>query len=108
MIRRPPRSTLFPYTTLFRSWAGSCPQACAPFKCSDKFQGPVLTPQPLTSTVGEVGLTVKDLACRQVRLSTLTAVNAPKAGTKFKPQLYASATRQAGKPDPLRVHGYEY
>src|SRR2546425_5276370 len=26
MIRRPPRSTLFPYTTLFRSWplAGSC------------------------------------------------------------------------------------
>src|SRR5260370_29483057 len=24
MIRRPPRSTLFPYTTLFRSVAGSC------------------------------------------------------------------------------------
>src|SRR5688572_31471112 len=24
MIRRPPRSTLFPYTTLFRSGAGSC------------------------------------------------------------------------------------
>src|SRR2546430_12051647 len=23
MIRRPPRSTLFPYTTLFRSWFGS-------------------------------------------------------------------------------------
>src|SRR5438034_5197590 len=22
MIRRPPRSTLFPYTTLFRSWVG--------------------------------------------------------------------------------------
>src|SRR6266705_446786 len=25
MIRRPPRSTLFPYTTLFRSRAASCP-----------------------------------------------------------------------------------
>src|SRR3712207_9012448 len=25
MIRRPPRSTLFPYTTLFRSLAGDCP-----------------------------------------------------------------------------------
>src|SRR5262245_65088725 len=25
MIRRPPRSTLFPYTTLFRSGAGSAP-----------------------------------------------------------------------------------
>src|SRR5256885_13025589 len=24
MIRRPPRSTLFPYTTLFRSASGSC------------------------------------------------------------------------------------
>src|SRR5256885_6134508 len=25
MIRRPPRSTLFPYTTLFRSWIGTIP-----------------------------------------------------------------------------------
>src|SRR2546423_11152609 len=25
MIRRPPRSTLFPYTTLFRSWAEFAP-----------------------------------------------------------------------------------
>src|SRR3712207_8734504 len=25
MIRRPPRSTLFPYTTLFRSWYGGVP-----------------------------------------------------------------------------------
>src|SRR5688572_32207111 len=33
MIRRPPRSTLFPYTTLFRSWGGepgSGSGACAP------------------------------------------------------------------------------
>src|SRR5471030_3391177 len=29
MIRRPPRSTLFPYTTLFRSWAPSC-CSCTP------------------------------------------------------------------------------
>src|SRR5256885_12518708 len=27
MIRRPPRSTLFPYTTLFRSHVGSSPSA---------------------------------------------------------------------------------
>src|SRR2546429_4293395 len=32
MIRRPPRSTLFPYTTLFRSPPGGGPQASA---CSD-------------------------------------------------------------------------
>src|SRR2546427_6942544 len=33
MIRRPPRSTLFPYTTLFRSSSGKrarCPCACEP------------------------------------------------------------------------------
>src|SRR3712207_7383527 len=37
MIRRPPRSTLFPYTTLFRSWAlsrnlrsGEAPEAKSP------------------------------------------------------------------------------
>src|SRR3990172_94051 len=32
MIRRPPRSTLFPYTTLFRSPCSRCPAlpACAP------------------------------------------------------------------------------
>src|SRR5690349_23750249 len=30
MIRRPPRSTLFPYTTLFRSWASCWSTAAAP------------------------------------------------------------------------------
>src|SRR3712207_8499495 len=28
MIRRPPRSTLFPYTTLFRSWVQGCSLRC--------------------------------------------------------------------------------
>src|SRR5260370_30810199 len=30
MIRRPPRSTLFPYTTLFRSHPGPYRERCAP------------------------------------------------------------------------------
>src|SRR3712207_7240951 len=30
MIRRPPRSTLFPYTTLFRSWPTCCCRVSAP------------------------------------------------------------------------------
>src|SRR2546430_3446245 len=30
MIRRPPRSTLFPYTTLFRSWTTRPPNHCRP------------------------------------------------------------------------------
>src|SRR2546422_6999408 len=34
MIRRPPRSTLFPYTTLFRSFFDQCPHRMACAKCS--------------------------------------------------------------------------
>src|SRR5258708_26831962 len=39
MIRRPPRSTLFPYTTLFRSvacmpWRPSCPCSMRSMNCS--------------------------------------------------------------------------
>src|SRR2546429_6658504 len=37
MIRRPPRSTLFPYTTLFRSW---------PFKVATLVQGGHLARRP--------------------------------------------------------------
>src|SRR5436189_1692137 len=34
MIRRPPRSTLFPYTTLFRSWPRSGPMRVRPWSPS--------------------------------------------------------------------------
>src|SRR5437899_9602264 len=33
MIRRPPRSTLFPYTTLFRSWTSPSPVLTASGRC---------------------------------------------------------------------------
>src|SRR5258705_690027 len=33
MIRRPPRSTLFPYTTLFRSKASECCKTCSLHDC---------------------------------------------------------------------------
>src|SRR2546429_9868990 len=33
MIRRPPRSTLFPYTTLFRSYSGNASAACGGRSC---------------------------------------------------------------------------
>src|SRR3712207_7516712 len=32
MIRRPPRSTLFPYTTLFRSQFGQCERSTCPLR----------------------------------------------------------------------------
>src|SRR3712207_8750967 len=38
MIRRPPRSTLFPYTTLFRSWGRTATPttSCRPFRRSSR------------------------------------------------------------------------
>src|SRR5205823_10190896 len=48
MIRRPPRSTLFPYTTLFRSWEASL--ITAPFHAGDQTVG----------TIGVVGPTRMD------------------------------------------------
>src|SRR3712207_9585189 len=47
MIRRPPRSTLFPYTTLFRSSQGDQP-FCFPQACPD-FMLKVLHPRKLLS-----------------------------------------------------------
>src|SRR5437764_6935539 len=44
MIRRPPRSTLFPYTTLFRSWRARC-RLGRPLRT-----GPELHPQHGSST----------------------------------------------------------
>ena len=47
MIRRPPRSTLFPYTTLFRSLPNRCRQNYTRinetfFGCRDEINGPTL------------------------------------------------------------------
>src|SRR2546430_13730309 len=51
MIRRPPRSTLFPYTTLFRSH----PQAFQDFStlCQDPVQRRVLATRVLEPDVGQ-------------------------------------------------------
>src|SRR2546430_15240480 len=49
MIRRPPRSTLFPYTTLFRS---SAPRPCPPSSAkSCTVASPIPAPPPVTIAV---------------------------------------------------------
>src|SRR3712207_8766282 len=74
MIRRPPRSTLFPYTTLFRSHSelsyicgpvendpvrGSCPLTV---RCPDPSLGDAGT---LRSVVGKIGRAHSELQSRQ-------------------------------------------
>src|SRR5256885_12990617 len=54
MIRRPPRSTLFPYTTLFRSWFGNkeasaAHQAQMPRVPDGKYNGLVVRSEEHTS-----------------------------------------------------------
>src|SRR3712207_7155458 len=44
MIRRPPRSTLFPYTTLFRSRAAGRDQRGARLRCHDAVDGEAFGP----------------------------------------------------------------
>src|SRR5258708_8800781 len=46
MIRRPPRSTLFPYTTLFRSAAGSRSRAQAPSRSDVVARKPAVVEVP--------------------------------------------------------------
>src|SRR5437899_4310608 len=56
MIRRPPRSTLFPYTTLFRSPSGRTPQPRPGFSPCDHKSEPLKTffhPPALTLPSGE-------------------------------------------------------
>src|SRR3712207_8867792 len=53
MIRRPPRSTLFPYTTLFRSATIGLVLTALPILCTHPFAGPpVLAAQPLRCLMG--------------------------------------------------------
>src|SRR3989449_7378890 len=71
MIRRPPRSTLFPYTTLFRSLGYgsnslSCSGGCT-FNSGSRGGGPTAsiklggTPKPSVRLGGEVNVWVKDV-----------------------------------------------
>src|SRR3712207_8503440 len=56
MIRRPPRSTRFPYTTLFRSWVPA-PECERPAREGDQRQGDDGERQRQRQAIGRVGRT---------------------------------------------------
>src|SRR2546427_4757034 len=58
MIRRPPRSTLFPYTTLFRSWSltKSAPRAPGAAPAAGIEDGAATGPVPAPRPAGATGL----------------------------------------------------
>src|SRR2546430_11870404 len=55
MIRRPPRSTLFPYTTLFRSRAVLLLMIAAPLNACNCSEGPLTKTEPPETTVLDAG-----------------------------------------------------
>src|SRR2546426_8538977 len=60
MIRRPPRSTLFPYTTLFRSLKGVGSCSSATRKVSSKV-GPMLPARPTRRPARSISLAVSEV-----------------------------------------------
>src|SRR3989449_10949676 len=76
MIRRPPRSTLFPYTTLFRSAAlfpADRAQLVLVVKIDDPRKGSYFAAQtaaPVTRSVLEQALAARTVALDRARLST--------------------------------------
>src|SRR3712207_8662691 len=69
MIRRPPRSTLFPYTTLFRSVGGSEEKGVGGFTGKD-YAGPDLSLSYWNGFTGGDGPAMQDLVKRLDRKST--------------------------------------
>src|SRR5260370_4462925 len=67
MIRRPPRSTLFPYTTLFRSRSsGISTRSCITVKIVDRFSAISLMPSPLLNPIQNGGSRNVSGAAQQV------------------------------------------
>src|SRR5438034_9299782 len=69
MIRRPPRSTLFPYTTLFRSWMRSITCSCTSTATSPPITLGAATPSVIGGEVRSEEHTSElqshsDLVCR--------------------------------------------
>src|SRR2546422_3351618 len=73
MIRRPPRSTLFPYTTLFRS------------ANSENTPGP----QPISATVSP-GRTARAIASAYVPKRPASAIIAPKSRSEYRSEEHTS------------------
>src|SRR5947199_4286148 len=64
MIRRPPRSTLFPYTTLFRSRPGKGRSAPARRPCRRSCAGPRTAPQARSEEHTSELQSLRHLVCR--------------------------------------------
>src|SRR5438105_9977626 len=96
MIRRPPRSTLFPYTTLFRS---TSPKSHAPHRAARPRARPSHWRQRSEEHTSELQSRV-DLVCRLL----LEKKKKQKHNRKRKPKPCQSATTRTHNPHPHRLY----
>src|SRR5256885_16897593 len=100
MIRRPPRSTLFPYTTLFRSLHRTQPHPVPP-------DHSVHEPPFLFSSCGRVGGEAQISRLRAREAAGFPPWPHPRPGDPTRPKTWAAplqGTRPgSGKPGPLRA-----
>src|SRR3712207_9542352 len=91
MIRRPPRSTLFPYTTLFRSGGGRGAES-----------GPTSLPCPVPCGVGGVGVSVTRRMLRLCLLAVSRRRPSPRWGGPGRPRAPRSGERRVGEKGKFR------
>src|SRR3989441_11268727 len=103
MIRRPPRSTLFPYTTLFRSI--STKDACSGVRWRNR----VMRPMESTPTIGQKRSSKKKNTLREAMsvLRTTTAQTASNSARQLNEHLLQLGLPHPHVPhhDALRVQG---
>src|SRR5687768_18340391 len=98
MIRRPPRSTLFPYTTLFRSWAASAESFSACFCSLDFLSLLPVRPLPLPFPVSSVWNVDIDRKSTRLNSSHGYISYAVFCLKKKKEELPSSLAERAGQP----------
>src|SRR5438067_10226519 len=99
MIRRPPRSTLFPYTTLFRSLISGLPESAIPSGCHGRAAGDGRRSEEHTSELQSRF----DLVCR---LLLEKKKNTADAAADDQPQ--STVTRPKHVTHTTHTHIYAY
>src|SRR3712207_8754979 len=81
MIRRPPRSTLFPYTTLFRSFPEEVPGVTVDRQCGSAQQAVHFAAQAVLSGTAELVVAGGVQNMSQVPIGSAMAPHGPYAGS---------------------------
>src|SRR3712207_8761964 len=99
MIRRPPRSTLFPYTTLFRSWPGDqLPES--PDRGVDRGEDPDARDREPSGSEQDREQAPSEAVVEVVEDRKSTRLNSSHANISYAVFCLKKKQRQASEPQP--------